>query len=99
MQNTTSDLMLLLEFSRVLLLFEALIVDQAVALILLGEPFNRIVLVLVNALLEESRDPNVKRTGTAGKNVNPEFVVEAVAHAAQSSLNSLGVTPLIATLV
>ncbi len=63
-----------------LYVLEALIVDQAVALIFLRKAFNGIVLVLMDALLEEARDPNVERAGAAGKNVDPELVMEAVAH-------------------
>src|SRR5262249_54250269 len=35
---------------------------------------------LVNATLKVSGEAHVKCSGSAGKNVNPEFVVEAVAH-------------------
>ncbi len=58
----------------------AFVIDQAMALVFLGETFDGVVLVLVNTALEESGDANVKRSRSAGKNVNPEFVVEAVSH-------------------
>ncbi len=57
--------------------------DQAVALVFLGEPFDGVVLVLVNAALEKSGDTHVKSSRSARKDVNPEFVVEAVTHGNQ----------------
>src|SRR5258708_24860311 len=57
---------LLFTANRDLHVLEALIVDKAVALIFLRKTLNGIVFVLMNALLEESSDPNVERTGAAG---------------------------------
>jgi len=52
--------------------------------------------VLVNAALEESGDTHVKSSRTAGKDVNPEFVVEAVTHGSQRiARGSLKRTPCI----
>ena len=64
---------------------EAFVVHQAMALILLGEAFNGVELVLMNAFVEISRDPDRERAGAAGEDIDPEFVMESVAHAEKRS--------------
>src|SRR5258708_4955017 len=59
----------------------AFVVDQTMALVFLGKALNRVVLMLMNALIEKAGDSNIKCAGPAGKNVDPELVMETVAHA------------------
>jgi len=61
----------------------ALIVNQAMALIFLGKAFDGVVFMLVNAAIKESGDTYIKSSRSAGKDVNPEFVVQAVTHGNQ----------------
>src|SRR6266567_4039898 len=67
------------------------------ALVFLGETFDGVVLVLVNAALKKSSDTHVKTSRSASKDVNPEFVVEAVTHGnhEDSTTGSLKRTPRI----
>jgi hypothetical protein len=71
----------------------ALVVDQTMALVLPGKALNRIVFVLMNALIEESVDTDIERSRPAGEDIDPEFVMQTVAHAEKSSIRSLGRTP------
>jgi hypothetical protein len=62
-------------------------------LILLGEAFNRVVLVLMDALVEKSGHSDIERIAAAGKNVDPEFVIASVMHAGNRSTDILVETP------
>jgi len=59
------------------------------------KPFDRVVFVLINALIEKSGEPDVERSGVAGQDVNPELVMESVAHAGKSSTTVFVETPRI----
>src|SRR5258708_28971313 len=59
-------------------LLEAFVVNQAMALILFREAFNRVELVLMNALVEISSDSDIKRTGAACEDIDPILLIESV---------------------
>ncbi len=65
------------------------------ALVFLGKPLNRVALMLINTLVEKACDSDVERTGAAGEDVDPELVMEAVAHEKKRSTRRLGRTPRI----
>ena len=50
------------------------------ALILLCEAFNCVYFVLRDASIQVSGNAHAECSGPGGKNVNPEFVVEAITH-------------------
>lgn len=66
----------------------AFIVDETMALVFLG-------LMLMNALIEKAGDADVKRSGSAGDDVDPEPVMETVAQGEKRSTCSLVRTPRI----
>ena len=44
----------------------AFVVDQAMDLVLLGKAFNRVALMLMNALIEKPGDSDIERAGPTG---------------------------------
>ena len=58
----------------------AFVINEAVALVFLCEAFDRVIFVLMNTFIEKAGKANIKCAGLAGENVDPEFVMESVAH-------------------
>jgi hypothetical protein len=69
------------------------------ALIFLGEAFNRVELVLMNSFVEISGDSDIQRTGAAGEDIDPELVMESVAHAERVAQPAWVETPRIGMVV
>ena len=46
--------------------------------------------MLMNASVKISGDSDIERTGTAGEDIDPIFVMESVAHAGKSSTTGMG---------
>src|SRR5262252_3897995 len=67
----------------------AFVIHQAMALVFLGEALDGVVFMLKNATREKTGDTRVQRAGAAGENVDPELVLESIAHPAKDSRSRL----------
>ena len=59
---------------------ESFVIDKAVNLVFFCEALDGVHLVLHDAAVEVAGDADIESARSAGQDVNPESVVEAVAH-------------------
>jgi hypothetical protein len=71
----------------------ALVINQAVTLVLSREPIKRAGFVLENARIDEAGHARIQRPGGTGHNVHPEPVKHAVAHGGNGSMRVLAEIP------